>query len=240
MASLMTQTVRRVLLDETTTTSTWTAWPRLEEFVGGLRAARCWSAKIASSSPARPPGVLELDLAQQKVNLYGSRYAAYLEERDRARRPRPRGVRRVRGQERGPVERARMQRAWAGQGRSAKAGARPPTGKEHKHFPSRHPRRSGKGATDRGLLEAHGGCEEQRKEGSCGWRSPRRQGRRGGGDMRDPSLRRAASRSGLVTADDWEEGGDHRRQRSGKSTLLGAMLGRLRSNRDRRAPPGWG
>ncbi|MDQ1703288.1 MAG: hypothetical protein QOF57_2540, partial [Frankiaceae bacterium] len=86
LAALLLSRFDVLLLDEPTNDLDLDGLGRLESFVRGPRAGvvlvshdREFLARCATS-------VVELDLAQQKVAVYGGGYAAYLEEREVARR----------------------------------------------------------------------------------------------------------------------------------------------------------
>ena len=117
MASLLLSRYDIFLLDEPTNDLDLDGLDRLEQFVTGLRAGTVLVSHDREFLTRTVTRVLELDLAQQQVNLYGGGYAAYLEERERARRharEELRGVRRHEGRPAGT--RARMQRAWMEKG----------------------------------------------------------------------------------------------------------------------------
>ena len=74
------------LLDEPTNDLDLDGLARLEQFVTGLRAATVVVSHDREFLARTVTSVLELDLAQQQVTLYGGGYEAYREERAVARR----------------------------------------------------------------------------------------------------------------------------------------------------------
>src|SRR4029453_10862038 len=86
MASLLLSRYDVFLLDEPTNDLDMDGLRRLEDFVAGLRAGAVLVSHDREFLTRTVTKVLELDLVQQQVNLYGGGYAAYLDERARARR----------------------------------------------------------------------------------------------------------------------------------------------------------
>ena len=86
LASLLLSRYDIFLLDEPTNDLDLDGLDRLESFVGGLRAGTVLISHDREFLTRTVTRVLELDLAQQQVNHFGGGYAAYLEERERARR----------------------------------------------------------------------------------------------------------------------------------------------------------
>ncbi|NED04304.1 ABC transporter ATP-binding protein, partial [Streptomyces sp. SID6648] len=74
------------LLDEPTNDLDLDGLDRLERFVTGLRAGTVVVSHDREFLTRTVTKVLELDLAQRQINLYGGGYEAYLEERAVARR----------------------------------------------------------------------------------------------------------------------------------------------------------
>ncbi|MFD4117679.1 ABC-F family ATP-binding cassette domain-containing protein [Streptomyces niveus] len=85
LASLLLSRYDVFLLDEPTNDLDLDGLERLESFVTGLRAGTVLVSHDREFLTRTVTKVLELDLAQQQVNLFGGGYAAYLEERERAR-----------------------------------------------------------------------------------------------------------------------------------------------------------
>ena len=231
MASLLLSRYDVFLLDEPTNDLDLDGLARLEEFVGGLRAGAMVVSHDREFLARTATGVLELDLAQQKVNLYGGGYAAYLEERDRARRHAREEFDEYADKREDLLERARMQRAWADKGvRNARRKA-PDGDKNSKHFHvSTSEKQAAKARQTQRLLERMEVVEEPRKEWEL--RMEIAAAPRAGAvvaTMRDAVVRRGGFTLGPVTLQiDWADrvaitGANG----SGKSTLLAAMLGRL-------------
>ena len=86
LASLLLSRYDVFLLDEPTNDLDLDGLERLESFVSGLRAGTVLISHDREFLTRTVTRVLELDLAQQQVNHFGGGYAAYLEERERARR----------------------------------------------------------------------------------------------------------------------------------------------------------
>ncbi|MFC9428199.1 ABC-F family ATP-binding cassette domain-containing protein [Streptomyces sp. NPDC056987] len=86
LASLLLSRYDVFLLDEPTNDLDLDGLERLEKFVSGLRAGTVVVSHDREFLVRTVTKVLELDLAQQKITLFGGGYDAYLEERERARR----------------------------------------------------------------------------------------------------------------------------------------------------------
>jgi ATPase subunit of ABC transporter with duplicated ATPase domains len=100
------------LLDEPTNDLDLDGLARLETFVQGLRAGTVLVSHDREFLARTVTRVVELDLAQQQVNVYGGGYTAYLEEREVARRH-AREEYEEYADTRAELEaRARMQRNW--------------------------------------------------------------------------------------------------------------------------------
>src|SRR4051794_16568310 len=116
MASLLLSRFDIVLLDEPTNDLDLDGLRRLEEFVRGLRAGTVLVSHDREFLARTVGKVLELDLAQQQVNLYGGGYDSYLEERERGRRHAREQYEEYAGRKSELVDRARTQRAWMEKG----------------------------------------------------------------------------------------------------------------------------
>ncbi|MEY9964022.1 ATPase subunit of ABC transporter with duplicated ATPase domains [Streptacidiphilus sp. MAP12-16] len=86
LASLLLSRYDVFLLDEPTNDLDLDGLDRLESFVTSLRAGTVLISHDREFLTRTVTRVLELDLAQQQVNHFGGGYAAYLEERETARR----------------------------------------------------------------------------------------------------------------------------------------------------------
>jgi ATPase subunit of ABC transporter with duplicated ATPase domains len=116
LASLLLSRYDVFLLDEPTNDLDLDGLGRLEAFVAGLRGGTVVVSHDREFLTRTVTRVLELDLAQQQVRTYGGGYAAYIEEREVARRH-ARDEYEEYADVRGSLEeRARMQRAWMEKG----------------------------------------------------------------------------------------------------------------------------
>ncbi|HEU5483884.1 MAG TPA: ATP-binding cassette domain-containing protein, partial [Microlunatus sp.] len=86
MASLLLSRFDIFLLDEPTNDLDLDGLERLEKFVGELRAGTVLVSHDREFLTRTVTRIVELDLAQQQVRHYGGGYAAYLDEREVARR----------------------------------------------------------------------------------------------------------------------------------------------------------
>ncbi|RNG14945.1 ATP-binding cassette domain-containing protein, partial [Streptomyces botrytidirepellens] len=104
------------LLDEPTNDLDLDGLQRLETFVKGLRAGTVLVSHDREFLARTVDKVLELDLAQQQVNLFGGGYTAYLEERETARRHARERYEEYADTRASLEARARTQRAWMEKG----------------------------------------------------------------------------------------------------------------------------
>ncbi|NKE62219.1 ABC-F family ATP-binding cassette domain-containing protein [Lentzea sp. PSKA42] len=116
MASLLLSRYDIFLLDEPTNDLDLDGLERLEKFVTGLRAGTVLVSHDREFLARTVTKVLELDLHQQQVNLYGGGYESYLEERDRARRHAREDYEEFADTKASLEARARMQRSWMEKG----------------------------------------------------------------------------------------------------------------------------
>jgi len=237
LAALLLSRFDVLLLDEPTNDLDLDGLARLESFV---RSQRCGLVVVSHDREflARcVTSVVELDLAQQQVNVYGGGYDAYLEERATARRHAREAYDEYADQLGGLEARARMQRGWMDKGvRNALKKSSDPD----KHIRQRHREGSEKQAakarqTER-MIERLDEVVEPRKEWDLRYEiaaAPRgsavvatlRGGlvRLGGQDTGRPPFT-------LGPIDLQVDAGDRiavtGANGSGKTTLLGALLGR--------------
>jgi ATPase subunit of ABC transporter with duplicated ATPase domains len=231
MASLLLSRYDIFLLDEPTNDLDLDGLARLEEFVGGLRAGAMVVSHDREFLTRTVTAVLELDLAQQKVNLFGGGYAAYLEERERARRHAREDYEEFSDKREDLLERARMQRAWMEKGvRNARRKATDGDKHVKHHRGETSEKQAAKARQTEKLIERMEVVDEPRKEWEL--RMEIAAAPRAGAvvaTMRDAVVRRGDFTLGPVTLQiDWADrvaitGANG----SGKSTLLAAMLGRL-------------
>jgi ATPase subunit of ABC transporter with duplicated ATPase domains len=231
MASLLLSRYDIFLLDEPTNDLDLDGLARLEAFAGGLRAGTVLVSHDREFLTRTVTAVLELDLAQQQINLFGGGYAAYLEERERARRHAREDFEQYADKKDSLLERAQMQRTWLEHGvRNARRKAKD-NDKNIKAFRAESTeKQAAKARQTMRAIERLEVVEEPRKEWELQMEiaaAPR-----AGAivaTMRDAVVHRGAFTLGPVTLQiDWADrvaitGANG----SGKSTLLAAMLGRI-------------
>ncbi len=231
LASLLLSRYDVFLLDEPTNDLDLAGLDRLERFVTGLRAGTVLVSHDREFLTRTVTRVLELDLHQRQVRHYGGGYAAYLEEREVARRHAREEFQEY-AETRADLEaRARMQRAWMEKGvRNARRKASDPD-KHVKHFRGQtSEKQAAKARQTERLIDRLEVVEEPRKEWEL--RMEIAAAPRAGAVV--ASLRGAVVRRGDFTLGpvdlqiDWADrvaitGANG----SGKSTLLAALLGRL-------------
>ncbi|ATL32130.1 ABC-F family ATP-binding cassette domain-containing protein [Streptomyces formicae] len=235
LASLLLSRYDVFLLDEPTNDLDLAGLERLESFVRGLRAGTVVVSHDREFLTRTVTKVLELDLAQQQINLYGGGYDAYLEEREVARRHARDDYEEYEGKMSALQGRAQMQRSWADKGvknarRKAKAG-NGDNDKIGRNFRSdATEKQAAKARQTQRMIERLEAVEEPRKEWEL--RMEIAAAPRSGSvvaSLRDAEVRRGAFTLGPVTLQiDWADrvaitGANG----SGKSTLLGALLGRV-------------
>jgi ATPase subunit of ABC transporter with duplicated ATPase domains len=231
LASLLLSRYDVFLLDEPTNDLDLAGLERLEEFVTGLRAGTVLVSHDREFLTRTVTRVLELDLPQQQVNHYGGGYAAYLEEREVARRHARADYEEYAETKAGLEARARTQRGWMEKGvknARRKATDNDKIGRKLRAESSEKQAAKAK-QTDR-LIERLEVVEEPRKEWEL--RMEIAAAPRAGAVV--ATLRNAVVRRGDFTLGpvdlqiDWADrvavtGANG----SGKSTLLAALLGRL-------------
>ncbi len=116
LAALLLSRYDVFLLDEPTNDLDLDGLERLERFVDDLRAPVVLVSHDREFLARTVTEVVELDLVQQQVNVYGGGYEAYLEEREVARRHAREAYEEYAGTRAGLEARARMQRAWMEKG----------------------------------------------------------------------------------------------------------------------------
>jgi ATPase subunit of ABC transporter with duplicated ATPase domains len=231
LASLLLSRYDVFLLDEPTNDLDLAGLARLEEFVAGLRAGVVVVSHDREFLARTVTQVVELDLAQQRVGVYGGGYEDYLREREVAREH-ARAQFEEYDQTRGELQaRARMQRGWSDKG--TRQALRKATDND-KHLVHKARQSSQKQAakarqTDR-LLERLDVVEEPRKE----WRLQLEIAAAPRAGAVVATLRGAVVRRGdfvLGPVDLQLDWGDRvvvtGANGSGKTTLLQLLLGRL-------------
>ncbi|MCU1678733.1 MAG: ATPase component of transporter with duplicated ATPase domain [Frankiales bacterium] len=231
LAALLLSRFDVLLLDEPTNDLDLDGLARLESFVRGQRAGvvlvshdREFLARCATT-------VVELDLAQQKVAVYGGGYAAYLEEREVARRHAREAFEQYDDRVSSLQERARMQRNWMEKGVRNAMRKSPDNDKFRKHLGVASSEKQAAKAkqTDR-IIERLEVVEEPRKEWELRYEiaaAPR-------SSSVVATLRGAVVRRGTFTlgplnvqVDAGDRIGVTGPNGAGKTTLLGALLGRV-------------
>ncbi|SBT48167.1 ABC-F family ATP-binding cassette domain-containing protein [Micromonospora auratinigra] len=231
LASLLLSRYDVFLLDEPTNDLDLAGLDRLERFVTGLRAGTVLVSHDREFLTRTVTRVLELDLHQGQVRHYGGGYAAYLEEREVARRHAREEYEEYADTRAGLEARARMQRAWMEKGvRNARRKATDPD-KHVKNFRGQtSEKQAAKARQTEKLIERLDEVEEPRKEWEL--RMEIAAAPRAGAvvaALRGAVVRRGGFTLGPVDLQvDWADrvaitGANG----SGKSTLLAALLGRL-------------
>ncbi|MCQ4206403.1 ABC-F family ATP-binding cassette domain-containing protein [Streptomyces longispororuber] len=231
LASLLLSRYDVFLLDEPTNDLDLEGLERLENFVRGLRAGTVVVSHDREFLTRTVTKVLELDLAQQQINLYGGGYDAYLEEREVARRHARDEYEEYADKKSALEGRAQMQRSWMDKG--VKNARRKSTDNDkigRKFRSESSEKQAAKARQTQRMIERLDVVDEPRKEWEL--RMEIAAAPRSGAvvaSLRDAELRRGDFAFGPVTLQiDWADrvaitGANG----SGKSTLLGALLGRL-------------
>jgi ATPase subunit of ABC transporter with duplicated ATPase domains len=231
LASLLLSRYDVFLLDEPTNDLDLDGLARLETFVRGLRAATILVSHDREFLTRTVTKVVELDAALQQVTTYGGGYAAYLDEREVARRHAREEYDEYAGTRAGLEERARTQRAWMEKGVKNARRKQPDNDKIGRKFRTEATEKQAAKArqTDR-RIERLDAVEEPRKEWDL--RMEIAVAPRAGSivaSMRGAVVRRGSFTLGPVDLQiDWADrvaitGANG----SGKTTLLGALLGRI-------------
>jgi ATPase subunit of ABC transporter with duplicated ATPase domains len=231
MASLLLSRYDVFLLDEPTNDLDLAGLARLEEFVSSLRAGTLLVSHDREFLTRTVTAVLELDLIQQQVRLYGGGYAAYLEERDRARRHAREDYEEFADRKNALQDRAQMQRGWMEHGvRNARRKAKDNDKIGRNVRAESTEKQAAKARQTQRMIERLEVVEEPRKEWEL--RMEIAAAPRAGAvvaTLRDAVVRRGDFTLGPVTLQvDWADrvaitGANG----AGKSTLLAALLGRL-------------
>ncbi|MEV6840333.1 ABC-F family ATP-binding cassette domain-containing protein [Streptomyces sp. NPDC051133] len=232
LASLLLSRYDVFLLDEPTNDLDLDGLERLERFVTGLRAGTVVVSHDREFLTRTVTKVLELDLAQGRINLYGGGYAAYREERDVSRRHAREEYEEYEGKRNALEDRGRMQRAWMDKGvKNARRKAGNDNDKIGRKFRSEaSEKQAAKARQTQRMIERLEVVEEPRKEWEL--RMEIASAPRSGAvvaTLRDAEIRRGDFTFGPVSLQiDWADrvavtGANG----AGKSTLLGALLGRV-------------
>lgn len=231
LASLLLSRYDVFLLDEPTNDLDLDGLERLESFVRGLRAGTVVVSHDREFLTRTVTKVLELDLAQQEITLYGGGYTAYLEERETARRHAREEYEEYADKKAALEGRAQMQRSWMDKGvRNArrKASDNDKIGRKFRSESSE--KQAAKARQTQRMIERLDTVEEPRKEWEL--RMEIAAAPRSGAvvaTLREAEAVRGDFRFGPVSLQiDWADRvavtGPNG---AGKSTLLAALLGRL-------------
>ncbi|MEV6980924.1 ABC-F family ATP-binding cassette domain-containing protein [Sphaerisporangium sp. NPDC051017] len=231
LASLLLSRYDVFLLDEPTNDLDLDGLDRLERFVTGLRAGTVVVSHDREFLTRTVTRVVELDLAQQQVNVYGGGYEAYLTEREVARRHSREEYEEYADTRASLEARARTQRAWMEKGVKNARRKAPDNDKIGRKFRSEATeKQAAKARQTERLIERLEAVEEPRKEWEL--RMEIAVAPRAGAvvsTLRGAVVRRGAFVLGPV---DLQIGWAERvaitgPNGSGKSTLLAAILGRV-------------
>ncbi|WP_405386892.1 ATP-binding cassette domain-containing protein [Streptomyces sp. NBC_01102] len=231
LASLLLSRYDVFLLDEPTNDLDLDGLERLERFVSGLRAGTVVVSHDREFLMRTVTKVLELDLAQQQVNLYGGGYASYLEERERARSHAREEFEEYADKRSALEGRAQMQRGWMDKGvKNARRKATDNDKIGRKFRSEASEKQAAKAKQTQRMIERLDVVEEPRKEWDL--RMEIASAPRSGSvvaTLRDAAVARGDFAFGPATLQiDWADrvaitGANG----AGKSTLLAALLGRL-------------
>ncbi|MET9980945.1 ABC transporter ATP-binding protein [Streptomyces sp. WAC05458] len=231
LASLLLSRYDVFLLDEPTNDLDLDGLERLERFVTGLRAGTVVVSHDREFLTRTVTKVLELDLVQRRINLYGGGYQGYLEEREVARRHARDEYEEYADKRAALQDRAQMQRGWMDKGvknARRKAGDNDKIGRKFRSEASE--KQAAKARQTQRMIERLEVVEEPRKEWEL--RMEIASAPRSGAvvaTLRDAEVRRGDFVLGPVSLQiDWADrvavtGANG----AGKSTLLGALLGRV-------------
>ncbi|MEU0229125.1 ABC-F family ATP-binding cassette domain-containing protein [Streptomyces sp. NPDC006284] len=231
LASLLLSRYDVFLLDEPTNDLDLDGLERLERFVTGLRAGTVVVSHDREFLTRTVTKVLELDLAQRQINLYGGGYEAYLEEREVARRHARDDYEEYADRRAALQDRAQTQRSWMDKGvknARRKAGDNDKIGRKFRSESSE--KQAAKARQTQRMIERLEVVEEPRKEWDL--RMEIASAPRSGAvvaTLRDAEVRRGDFVLGPVSLQiDWADrvavtGANG----AGKSTLLAALLGRV-------------
>ncbi|MGQ0844370.1 MAG: ABC-F family ATP-binding cassette domain-containing protein [Sporichthyaceae bacterium] len=166
LASLLLSRYDLFLLDEPTNDLDLDGLDRLERFTTGLRVPVAVVSHDREFLARTVNRIVELDLAQQKVAVFGGGYTAYLAEREIARRRAAEAYDEYADRVGDLTERARMQRAWMEKGvKNAHRKAAPDNDKIGRKFRSEATeKQAAKARQTERLIERIEVVEEPRKE----------------------------------------------------------------------------
>ncbi|OKJ45051.1 ABC-F family ATP-binding cassette domain-containing protein [Streptomyces sp. CB01580] len=231
LASLLLSRYDVFLLDEPTNDLDLDGLQRLERYVSGLRAGTVVISHDREFLTRTVTKVLELDLAQQEINLYGGGYAAYLDERERARRHAREEYEEYADKRAALEDRAHTQRTWMDKGvknARRKAGDNDKIGRKFRSEASE--KQAAKARQTQRMIERLDAVEEPRKEWEL--RMEIAAAPRSGSvvaTLREARVARGDFVLGPVSLQiDWADRvAINGANGAGKSSLLAALLGRL-------------
>lgn len=221
-----------LLLDEPTNDLDLAGLERLEQFVAGSRAPLVIVSHDREFLARSVTGIVELDLAQQKVNVYDGGYEAYLAERELARLHAREAYEEYAGRLTTLKARVQTQKSWVDKGvRTArKKAAKEPDKHIKAHAISRTEKQAAKVSQSERAIERLEKVEEPRKEWDLQM-SIAAAPRSGSvvATLDGAVVRRGGFTFGPVTAqvDSADRIVITGANGSGKSTLLALLLGRL-------------
>ncbi|MFE7570555.1 ABC-F family ATP-binding cassette domain-containing protein [Streptomyces sp. NPDC057539] len=231
LASLLLSRYDIFLLDEPTNDLDLDGLDRLEGFVSGLRAGTVVVSHDREFLVRTVTKVLELDLAQQQITLFGGGYEAYLEERETARRHAREEFEEYADKKSSLEARAHVQRSWMEKGvKNARRKASDNDKIGRKFRSESTEKQAAKARQTQRLIERLDVVEEPRKEWEL--RMEIASADRSGAvvaTLRAAEAARGDFHFGPVTLqiDRADRVAITGANGSGKSTLLAALLGRL-------------
>lgn len=231
LASLLLSRYDIFLLDEPTNDLDLEGLERLEAFVSGLRAGTVVVSHDREFLVRTVTKVLELDLAQQQITLFGGGYEAYLEERETARRHAREEFEEFADKKSSLEARGQMQRAWMEKGvKNARRKATDNDKIGRKLRTESTEKQAAKARQTQRMIERLDVVEEPRKEWEL--RMEIASAERSGAvvaTLREAEVRRGTFAFGPVSLqiDRGDRVAITGENGAGKSTLLGALLGRL-------------
>ncbi len=231
LASLLLSRYDLFLLDEPTNDLDLDGLERLETYLKGLRAGTVVVSHDREFLTRTVTKVLELDLAQQRITLYGGGYAAYLEERDTARRHLREDFEEYADKKAALEGRAQMQRSWMDKGvKNARRKATDNDKIGRKFRSEASEKQAAKARQTQRMIERLDTVDEPRKEWELRMEiAPAPRSGSVVATLRNAEVRRGDFAFGPADLQiDWADrvaitGANG----AGKSTLLAALLGRL-------------
>ncbi|WP_409055079.1 ABC-F family ATP-binding cassette domain-containing protein [Streptomyces sp. SYP-A7185] len=231
LASLLLSRYDVFLLDEPSNDLDLAGLEQLEQFVRGLRAGAVVVSHDREFLTRTVTQVLELDHAQQQVRHYGGGYATYLEERERAKRHAREEYEEYAERKAALQDRANVHRSWADKGvRTAQRRSRDNNKLGRNARTENSENLAAKAKQAERLIERLQEVEEPRKEWQL--RMHIATGSRSGAvvaTLRDAVVRRGDFTLGplALQIDRGDRIAITGANGTGKSTLLGTILGRV-------------